>query len=314
MKAMQDEPPWYQKFALHPIVQPRLPRFWLLQTEKYEFAMDLRRRRAQQQLSALGSNAWPVVPNLLRELAAGTQLHRDVPIVEVLTAIRADEAPGWSNSTMVLRGRTQAAPALLHLLRGRNGFMVPYDARHRRFALIALAEIRQSDPSIAAAVTSVLQSREDHELWLDAARAWRRLGEDPAGMVAVVSAAALDPAERPEVRVAAMGALATGAPETPETLRILRECLGDEKSQVRGAAAKALWGLRGDAAEVLPALTELLRHRLRTIRVATLETLTEMGRAARPIVEEVERLITDDQKEVRDTAQIALKSIKAEGD
>jgi HEAT repeat protein len=155
----------------------------------------------------------------------------------------------------------------------------------------------------------IAKSKEDYELRVLAIVALARIGSEQKQCVALFRGILLDGDEWPEVRAAAVTALAAAVPKAAETRNLLHSMLHDERALVRLAAASSLWNLKMPASEVLPTLTALLSHKLISARIGALKAVADMGSAARPSRSEVERLMSDENESVRREAATALKSM-----
>ena len=275
-----------------------------------EIQADERRAGAAAKLAHLGTNAWPVVPALVKVLT-GYNASVGLAAGSVLARIKAEDSPGWSSSVSRLRGQTPAARVFLYLLQGRNPFGQRYDLAHRRFALIGLAATGAPAGLGVPEVLEVAKFEPDHELRAVAVGALGTMNVDPQQLVPCLSGLVQNVEEWPDVRAAALGALAVAVPADAQTRLLLRRSLQDEKALVRLAAARTLWQMKTPAADVLPTLTALLRHKLVAIRVGALNALAEMGAAAQPARAEVARLAADENEAVRRAAAAALRGMGA---
>jgi HEAT repeat protein len=113
----------------------------------------------------------------------------------------------------------------------------------------------------------------------------------------------------PQARASAAQALASAAPEDPETRVLLNRALHEQPGFVRLGAARGLWELKAPAQQVLPVLVALLNHKLASVRAGALKGIAEMGTAARQSRFELEPLTRDESETVRHSAAVALKSV-----
>jgi len=303
------ELPFYYRWVDERLGTPyRFPQWLISKADHAEFSTNQRRGRAEGQLAKMGTNAWPVVPLLVKALE-----HKNpsvgVAAGSVLVAIRANEHPDWSSQEKRLRGRSRSAQVFRSFLSGRNEFSKRYDVAHRRFGLLGLAAVGPTASKAIPDVIEALKSKEDYQLWAPAMVALKNIGGQVTNVVQFQKAVSQDAEEGLDVRASAVKALAAAAPDYPEARNLLRHALEDEKSLVRLAAARELWRLNTLAGEVLPTLTALLSHKLVTTRTGALGVISEMGSAALPIRSDVARLTSDDNETVRQAATAALKGI-----
>jgi hypothetical protein len=272
------------------------------------FEVSLKRWQAAMALSRQGTNAWPAAPALVT-----TVMHKDLSIgvgaAQALAGMKADECPEWARLRKGLGGQTNAARAFHHLVVGRDISGISYDLAHRRFGLLGLAATGPAAGMAYSDIVEVLKHDKEPELRACAATALGSMEAQGTAAVALLKGVLQDKEEWPFVSASAAHALATVAPAAAETRDLLRQALHDQRSAVRLAAARALWGLNAPAEEVLPVLTALLNHKLASTRAGALNGLSEMGSAARSSASEVQRLTSDESEMVRRAAAEALKSI-----
>ena len=265
-----------------------------------------RRVKAAEELARMGTNAWSVVPILVRYLDK-KDMERSFAAATVLARIDAPSHREWPTIERQLRERSGAVLILRHMIFGKDGYMRSYDTAHRRFAMTALGAIGPTAASAYPELIEFFKYGEDQELRGVAVRAAARI--DPAKTVPLLKDSLKNGAEWPQVSAVAALALAEVAPEDPETRGLLQNALNDHRSLARLGAARALWKLKESAEQVLPVMTALLNHRLPSIRKATLDAMAEMGNAASPSRPEIERLTLDENETVRRAAVSALTHV-----
>lgn len=303
--------PWLYRWVdarLGTPTRPGLPRLLVGRVIYSDIVISQRRQKAAGQLASMGTNAWPVVPELVEALN-DSDSSVSMAASSVLGKIRAIEHPEWSRLEKGLSGRSRPVRVLRYLLSGGNESLQPHDLAHRRFGLICLAAVGPEAGQATPDVIKVLTSKEDYELWPAAIVTFRKIGGDVKEVVPYQKTVLLDGEATPNTRASALRVLALAAPEAPETRDLLRQTLLDEKAMVRLTAASELWRLHAPPGDVLPTFAALLRHKLVTIRTNALNALSEMGIAALPIRSEVARLTSDDNSLVRQAAEAALKRI-----
>jgi HEAT repeat protein len=288
-----------QKYKFPKAVVKKVEQAWDNQSE--------RRVKAMEELSRMGTNAWPVVPVLVGFLY-DKDMQCSFSAATVLARINAQSHPEWPELEKRLRGRSQAVLTLRYLIFGKDIYGRPGDAAQRRFAMIGLAAIGPKAASAYPELIEVVKYGEDHELRGVALNAAARI--DTAKTLPLLKEILKNRAEWPQVSAAAALALADTAPEAPETRGLLENALDDSRSLARLGAARALWRLKAPSDQVLPVMTALLSHKLTSIRKAALEAIAEMGGAARQSRSEIERLTADENEGIRRSAASVLRNIE----
>lgn len=138
-----------------------------------------------------------------------------------------------------------------------------------------------------------------------------RFGSSPSEPVVVDALlGALNDAE-PKVRIYAGRALAYGGGRTREQgIRRLRKDMSNVEPILRVRAARVLWDVAHDVAEVRPAYETGLADPRKWNRVETISAIADMGKEAETFVPHLERLSNDPAPEVRDRAGKILHAIK----
>jgi HEAT repeat protein len=303
---VQAEAPWYYRW------RRRLPNFipkgWFVESEQAWNEREFGRWHIESAFRDRGTNAWPAVPALLRSLR-----HQNPSIrfaaASALGAMKADGHPDWETLAQRLKGSANAVSALQYLLVGRDSSGSRYDAGTRRFALLALAATGPAAAGSYPEALTIAQSNEEAEVRSAALSMMAAVPGQRTNSVRVFATLLRDAEEWPPVSATAAETLASVAPKEPETLRILREALQDQRSAVRLAACRSLWKLEVPAGELLPVLTPLLSHKLASTRCGALKSLAAMGAAADAAAPEVRRLMEDGNETVRQAAAEALGSM-----
>jgi len=310
-------PFWCVWLDRSPTVRKVLPG-WQARVFKAELQLRARRNKAESQLIKLGTNAWPVVPELLRALQEGNPERMDAPCwaaLHVLGLIKAEEHPDWKALSTCLQGKAQAARVFASSLpHPGDAFSTSSNLRespHLRLCILGLAATGRAGASARPALLKLLQSPQDSPLWPAAVTALQRVGAQQGEYIANLVAALQDSEQRAEARAAAADALALVSPEPADVRALFRRMMNDPSSHVRLASARALWTWKAPAEELLPTLKGLLGHKLVSIRKGALTLLAEMGPAALPVRPEIERLAQADADEpVRTAAAMVLRVLR----
>ncbi|MSU63693.1 MAG: hypothetical protein EXS31_15050 [Pedosphaera sp.] len=260
------------------------------------------------QLVQMGTNAWSAVPALVEAL-----IRENLPVgfaaASVLAQIKADDYSGWGDLAKGLKSQTNAFYVFRDLNKGFGRFGHRYDFIHRRFGLVGLAAVGPFAKPAIPDLVGVIQTKEDHELWIPAVVALNKIGAEAKQFVPALKQVLQDADEWPNIRADAAYALAAVKPEDSETRTSLRHACEDQRGHVRVAAAGALWRLEASPESVLPTLTSLLNHKLVSIRLAALNVLAEMSPSAQPSRENIEPLLRADDETLRRAAATALERI-----
>jgi HEAT repeat protein len=114
-----------------------------------------------------------------------------------------------------------------------------------------------------------------------------------------------------KVRIYAGRALALGGGDAREQgIRTLRRDVPNVEPILGVRAARVLWDVAPDAAEVRPVYEAGLGDPEKWNRVETISAITAMGGDAVAFVPHLERLLHDPEPEVRDRAEKALHAIR----
>ena len=186
----------------------------------------------------MGTNAWPALP-ALAEAVKRQSLPVGVAAASVLARIKADEHPGWADVQKGLKDQDNAFSAFRHLIKGSDRFGRRYDLAHRRFGLVGVAAVGMVASQAILDLVAIVQSKEDHELWFPAVIALGRIGGEAKEFVPPLKRVLQDSEEWPQVRAAAIQALAAVTPEDAETRLLLHQAREDERAQVRVAAGES---------------------------------------------------------------------------
>jgi HEAT repeat protein len=90
----------------------------------------------------------------------------------------------------------------------------------------------------------------------------------------------------------------------------LHQALKDDDAESQAAVAEAMWRIdRGNRDQVVTALTEMLKDKARSRRVAAAEVLGRIGKDAAAAVPTLVLLVRDRDWQVREKAAAAMKKI-----
>ncbi len=267
------------------------------------------RSRAVADITRMGTNAWPAVPALV-VLSGHPEIQVAVSAATVLASIRADESPEWGKVHGQLRASTNAYQSYLYLVTGKDEFLRPYDLAKRQFGLVALRACGPAAKPAAPGLIGLFQSKseQDRKLWGVIGTILNEAGVDRALFVPGLRQTVENADESIDARVGAIEAIAASGSNDQDDRSLFRLQLRSEYSIIRVAAARALWKM-GEKAEVLPTLIPLLKHKLPSVRAASLGALSEMGEGAQTAKSAVEPLLDDKSEAVRRAAAAALRQI-----
>ena len=314
LKELHPTLPWYYGFIQHPTIRFDIPNLLYEREINKDRELWHLLMGAKAKLSAMGTNAWPAVPILLKDVGNTNKFETAVLAAEILAEIKADEHPDWPILRTQLRDQAGPVWAFQNLLSKKQLIAPPDEEIHhriRRFGLIGLAAVGPMAAAAVPATETVLRNKDDHELWVHAMIALKEIRGDLTTPTRFLISVAQDTEEWPRFRASAIKTLAASLPDAPETRRILQQSLRDEKSRVRLAAAQELWRLNGKPDDLLSTLATLLQSRLASVRIAALTTISEIGNAAQPIRSDVEQLSRDEKESVRQAATKTLDEIRS---
>ena len=274
-----------------------------------ELETSIKSSRAKQELLKMGTNAWPAVPMLLDTLNS-TNLGARVRAAEVLAGIGADQHPSWREYRRRLEGRTKPAEAFRYLLYGQNENGQTYNETCRLFALRGIEAAGPAGRASLPQLMGICRFEADHEIKVAAVRAIGSAGMADTQVIPVLQKLMADHEEWPQVRAAAMLALAEVDPADRALQKHLRDALNDKSAFVRTGAAAALWELGVEANEILPVLMNSATNKLAAVRLASLEVLERMGKKAKPACAAVTHLVLDENESVRAEARVVSEKIE----
>jgi HEAT repeat protein len=167
---------------------------------------------------------------------------------------------------------------------------------------LVAAVLKGGDAEARASAAWDLGNRASEHRWRGSAP------NDPAVVGALLGA--LNDAE-PKVRIYAGRALAYGdGPPSERGIRSLRKDMRTVEPLLAIHAARVLWAVARNVAEVRPAYEAGLADPAKWTRVATISAVADMGKDAETFVPDLERLLHDPEPEVRDRAHKILYAIR----
>lgn len=196
-----------------------------------------------------------------------------------------------------------AAPYLVAVLRDT-------DSTVRFHAVEALEKLAPAQPRLLPAVVLALGNRlidSDVAVQTRALSAFGRLAPYAYPLNANLCAAAQNP--DPEVRLAAIEALALIRHEGLQVREILRQALHDPDGTVRVASALALAQRRDTSSDIVPTLAQALSEPGARVQIAAIQALKAIGRGAVQALAALENKKTDSNPEIRELAQQAISTI-----
>jgi hypothetical protein len=190
--------PWYYSLAERKYIRTYAPKKWLSRADRSELDVELGRGAAVRKLSALGTNAWPAIPALLRMLG-DSNLSTGWAAAIALAGMKAEEHPDWDRMANVLHGDKAAAKAFQLMAVGTDWLVSPgqrFDFPHRRFALVGLGATRSGASAYALDVIAILKSQDEvHELRASAVTALPRIASPTNNFVPLLQTVLSDTQE-----------------------------------------------------------------------------------------------------------------------
>lgn len=309
--------PWVQQFLLDRNAAafragraswvPRKLRNWA-----GDSAMKVQRERsaAQHRLIAAGSNAWPVVPTILRGLKSHS-IYTSFSAAVVLVRIKADDSPDFSRWAASIRGRPEPIPALLELLRGSPYVLqaVSENERHR-----ALAWVRACQPAprqVATQMMSMVRSPDEtHQTRAWAMRVLGSMSGSTDEVMREVRERLNDSNEWPDVRGAAACALAGLEPNRERARAALIPFLSDPAALARLGAIEGLHRAGAKREVYLSALEQVLEHKLWSVRAEALRLAHSLEATDGPLRQKILSMQSDSHAAVRHLATNVLAAVR----
>jgi HEAT repeat protein len=265
--------------------------------ERARTSDDVRRREA----AVHGMTARPLDPALQRDVVAAaiadSSPHVRLRGVELLTTVRGVEAEALVE--YLVKVLNDPDPRVNHAAhRTLTGYLQDRGATPRLLAAV----LEGGDAESRAIAAWDLGNRASEHRWRGAAP------NDPAAVDALLGA--LSDAD-PKVRIYAGRALAYGdGPPSERGLRSLRRDMPTVEPLLAVHAARVLWAIARNVAEVRSAYEAGLADPAKWTRVATISAIADMGKDADTFIPDLERLSNDPDPEVRDRAEKILYAIK----
>jgi HEAT repeat protein len=285
------------------------------------------RQTAAQALAQIGGSGHVA---LERAQASGDVRQREASLQGMAarsldrTSRRAIVVAGLADSSAEVRlravgllmtvGREEAEALASYLVKALND-PDPLVNRAAHTVLTMYLQQNRASPRLLAAVLEGgdVAARADAAWHLGHAASERRHVSSAASDPAVVDAllAALNDLD-PKVRIYAGRALASeeGAPRAKGIQRLRRDMRNVEP--ILGVrAARVLWDVAHDLAEVRPVYEAGLSDPEKWNRVETISAIADLGKDAQAFTSQLERLLNDPDPEVRDRAGKIIHAIKA---
>lgn len=263
---------------------------------------------AKNKLIKMGTNAWPVLPELVRSVASKSH-SAGAYAAMVLAGIMADESPDYVNLMSDLRKKGQPVPLFVWLLDGKDQSNQEFDHRTKLFALRSLAMLGPDASPAIPQIRNRMQAIYDHELRCQAMVTLGAVATNNVMLITTLKQLFQDTNEWPDVRGTALEILARVDSNREEVLSLLHQSLNDERSLLRLKAAHTLWQIKPEPDVVLPVLTNCLIHKLASVRLETLQVLAGMKSAARPAIPLIISLLSDTNSSIRLEATNTLQKI-----
>lgn len=199
-----------------------------------------------------------------------------------------------------------AAPAVPYLV----AVLKDSDATVRFYAVEALEELAPRQPVMLPAVVLALSNRlidADAAVQTRALSAFSKLAPHAFPLNPNLKAAIHSP--DPEIRLAAVEAVAQIQHEGLEIREILHKALLDRSGAVRVAAALALAKRNDIGDDVVATLIGAVREPSARVQIAAIQALREIGRGARGALAALEAKLEDSNPDVRHLAELAINQL-----
>jgi HEAT repeat protein len=269
--------------------------------ERARTSDDARRREA----AVHGMTAHPLDPTSRRDIVAAAIADSSASVrlrgVELLMTVRGVEAEALVE--YLVKVLNDPDPRVNHAAHSTlTGYLQHGGATPRLLAAV----LEGGDAESRANAAWELGNRSNEHRWRGAAP------NDPAAVDALLGA--LSDAD-PKVRIYAGRALAYGdGPPSERGLRSLRRDMPAVEPLLGVHAARVLWAIARNVAEVKPAYVAGLADPAKWTRVATISAIADMGKDGETFVPHLERLLDDPDPEVRDRAEKILYAIERRRD
>jgi HEAT repeat protein len=282
MKWIQHERPAWRSKAIE--LARRLPT-WAIANWIENSRSETLANNSSDALAALGEQATPILPELLRLLANNPTMSS--------TALRI-------NSVLPAIG-TNALPALISAIED------PAFSANRGYVLMAIRDMHPPPAAAAAAVPVLIHCLSETNLPHMAAETLGSLGAAPDLAVPALIACLQSPDQ--ELRWASIEALGNFGTNSLTAIPALIHCLQDRSSEVASEAAKTLGKIGLEPNSVIPALASALRSR--SPDISTVMALGTFGTQATNELPLLTNLLSDPVWQVRFQASNAIHCITA---
>jgi hypothetical protein len=291
---------------------------WFRYADRQQLRVWSRQDRGGGKLTSMKTNAWAAIPALLK-LTRRPDPGDRIRALAVLSQIEAQRSPDFPGLIRKYGSSPRSIESFVWLVDRRNEFWLstsglwmtgsPFNAGYKKLGLLCLS---LSGPAAKPAVPRLLalaESEEDHELGAAAVEALGHIGPGAQAALPLLRKLVVDREKWPDLRSASALAWARINPKDPGLIPLLRELLSDDRALVRVRAAGALGELHQEPGELLPVLTNALTHKLVSVRLAALESLAGLGKAAAPVRASMKERLTDEKESVREAARDVLHKV-----
>jgi hypothetical protein len=319
VQAWDQGSPWSRRLAQ--LVRPRTPgqtgfRGWLWKRAmQSEWARWDHRSKSSEALLRLGTNAWPAVPGLIALLNQDNPYTR-MELLSLLAALEADQHPDFEK---LLRKRVKPGK----LIEAASRFVIPpwpadsFPRSSVSTGALAEADLRfvmrclealgpAAAPITPFSITTMSDKANEPAFRAQLIQLAGRIGPKARQTIPHLQAFLQDEEEWPVVRAAALRALHSiqGEPVLP----LAQAALRDPSVQVRVQAARIVMQSTGSSAEARKALRAGLAHKLPSIRLASVQAVSEIPAAVVDCFTELTSLLEDENEDVRRAARAALQA------
>lgn len=284
--------------------------------------MDIARRQAAvRDLNQLGPQHKAAVPVLMesltdkeehvRQTVAGSLAKIGGPAVPaLLQALEAPDKLRRCQACLVLAHigpeARSAVPALGKLMQDR-------ETNCRAFAALALVRIDPDNQVKTVELLASLLKDQDRGVRIATVHALELLSRKAEGVMPALATALQDPA--PEVRIATCAVLSRMGPDAKDALPALQACRKGEDYQVRVSATAAAIAIDPELSpKVVPDLVEILDDKNPEARRGAVYLLGQIGTPAKTALPALQRLLQDENRDVRLAAEQAIKRITTKGE
>ena len=314
VKDLHTQKSWIYRVIDRQVLQARrkgtihwIPQFVINKAGPQSLKVFGRQDAAKSKLIQKGTNAWPVLPDLVQSLESKTPGAGGCAAL-VLAGIEADKHPDFSHLVANLRHKDQPVILFGWLLSG-DQISGDFPKRTIIFALRALAVCGPAGRPAIPKIRKWAHPSRDQDMRCEALASLGAVATNDPMLATELKQLVQDQNEWPEVRGTALQILARVDSNRQEVLSLLRQALNEERSWVRLKAAESLWQITSEPGMALPVLTNGLIHKLANVRLESLRILAGMKLAAQPAIPRVVTLLSDTNPAIRFEATNTLRKI-----